>query len=129
MEITHNVSGWFEIPVLDMERAIKFYETVCGYKLERHRMGDQDMAWFPWVENSIGSGGSLVYQPAMYKPSQDGVVVYLTAFSGDVSDELSRVETAGGKLVLEKTKISDEHGYYGLFIDTEGNKIAFHSRA
>ena len=87
VEVTHNVSGWFEIPVLDMERAIKFYETVLGYQLVREQMGDQVMAWFPWVENSIGSGGSLVLHPD-YKPSQDGVLLYITAFSGDVSKEL-----------------------------------------
>ena len=27
MEVKHNVVGWFEIPVLDMDRAILFYET------------------------------------------------------------------------------------------------------
>ena len=126
MEVNHNVSGWFEIPVLEMERAIKFYETVLGYQLVREQMGDQEMAWFPWVENSTGSGGSLVKHHE-YKPSQEGVLVYLTAFSGDVSKELSRVELAGGKLLREKIRISEEHGFYGLFLDTEGNKVGLHS--
>ena len=128
MEITHNVVGWFEIPVLDMERAIKFYEAVFGLKLERHRMGPLDMAWFPWVEKGIGAGGSLVFEPDHYKPSTDGSLLYFTAFSGDMSVELSRVEKNGGKILAEKRLITEEIGYMGVFLDTEGNRIALHSR-
>lgn len=29
----NNVVGWFEIPVTNMDRAIKFYETVLDVKL------------------------------------------------------------------------------------------------
>ena len=39
----------------------------------------------------------------------------------------SRVEDAGGKVIMPKTKISDEIGYMAFFFDTEGNKLAFHS--
>ena len=129
MNPTHNVVGWFEIPVTDMDRAIKFYETVLGYKLDRNQMGPLDMAWFPWVNDSIGSGGSLVCHPDYYKPSSDGTLIYLTAFSGDLSNELSRVEENGGKVIQEKTQISPDHGYMGIFLDTEGNRIALHSKA
>ena len=38
------------------------------------------------------------------------------------------MEAAGGKVVESKTKISDEHGYMALIIDTEGNRVALHSR-
>ena len=64
-----NVVGWFEIPTSNMERAIKFYEAVFGYKLERHQMGPLDMAWFPSVEDGIGSPGTLIYHKESYKPS------------------------------------------------------------
>jgi catechol-2,3-dioxygenase len=43
-----NVVGWFEIPVLDLDRAQKFYEKVLGLKLEHHTMGPLEVAWFPW---------------------------------------------------------------------------------
>jgi predicted enzyme related to lactoylglutathione lyase len=128
MEITHNIVGWFEIPVSDMDRAIRFYETVFGFRLSRNQLGPLDMAWFPWVEKSMGAGGSLVYMPEFYKPSPDGVVVYFTAFSGDLANELSRVEEAGGKILQGKKQISEEHGYMALILDTEGNRVAVHSR-
>lgn len=128
MEVTHNVIGWTEIPVIDMDRAINFYQAVLGYELSRHKLGELDMAWFPWVDNSIGAGCSLVYQPEYYRPSADGVVIYLTAFSGDLANELSRVEASGGKIIMPKTQISPEHGNMALILDTEGNRIALHSR-
>jgi predicted enzyme related to lactoylglutathione lyase len=128
MEITHNVVGWFEIPVNDMERAIKFYEAVFGFKVSRHQMGPADMAWFPMVEDAIGAPGSLISFSEDYTPSAEGTLVYFTAFSGDLSEELSRVEDAGGKVLQEKTLITEEIGYMGIFLDTEGNRIAIHSR-
>ena len=128
MEVNHNVAGWFEIPVTDMGRAIRFYEAVFGFVLSRNKLGPLEMAWFPGVRDSIGAGGSLVYQPVNYKPSADGTLIYFTAFSGDVTVELSRVEPAGGKVLMPKTLISEGIGYMGLFLDTEGNRIAVHSR-
>jgi len=128
MEINHNVAGWFEIPVSNMERAVKFYETVLDVKLSRNQMGPLDMAWFPFIENAIGSGGSLVRHPGYYKPSDVGVLIYLTAFSGDLNNELSRVEKAGGKILEPRKLIAEGYGYMALFLDTEGNRLALHSR-
>jgi predicted enzyme related to lactoylglutathione lyase len=54
--------------------------------------------------------------------------VYFTAHSGDLKNELSRVEVAGGKVLQKKTPIGDEYGYMALLIDTEGNRTALHSR-
>lgn len=124
----NNVVGWFEIPVTDMERAIGFYQKVLGLELDRNQVGPLDMAWFPYTEEGTGSPGSLVYMEDYYKPSQDGVLIYFTAHSGDLANELSRVEEAGGKVIMEKKLITEEIGYMGVFNDTEGNRIAIHSR-
>ncbi len=45
--LKNNPVGWFELPVANMERAMKFYETVLDQKLDRNQMGSFDMAWFP----------------------------------------------------------------------------------
>ena len=127
MEIKTNAVGWFEIPVADMDRAVKFYETVFGYKLERHQMGELDMSWFPFAE-APGSPGTLVFHKDFYKPSTDGVLIYFTSPSGDLSNELTKVESAGGKVLMLKKLITDDIGYMALCIDTEGNRIALHSR-
>jgi predicted enzyme related to lactoylglutathione lyase len=128
MELKRNVVGWFEIPVLDMERAIVFYQTVFDLELDRNQMGPLDMAWFPWEDTAPGSPGSLVYHKEYYKPSIDGVLIYFTSQTGDLANELNHVEGAGGKVLQPKTLISEDIGYMAIFLDTEGNRIALHSR-
>ena len=128
MELKHNMVGWFEIPVNDMDRAISFYESLFEITLQKQEFGEEVMAWFPWVENSIGAGGSLNYNPKVYKPSPDGVLIYFTTSTGDLTEDLKRVEAAGGKIIQPKTLITPEIGYMALFSDTEGNRIALHSR-
>ncbi len=123
-----NAVGWFEIPVENMERAIAFYENVLKVKLKRNKIGNHDMAWFPWEDGSYGSGGSLVCHPEFYRPSKNGVLIYFTAPSGDLNNELAHVNKAGGKVVGEKEKISEEHGFLAIIIDSEGNRVALHSK-
>lgn len=130
MTIQRNVVGWFEIPVSDMDRAIKFYETVFDFKLARNKMDTLDMAWFPMAEGDAGgSMGSLVFNKEFYTPTKDGALLYFTAHSGDLSNELSRVEKAGGKIEIPKRQIAPDIGYMAVFIDTEGNRVALHSRS
>lgn len=121
-----NAIGWFEIPVINMDRAVKFYETVFGVKLYVDQFGPVLMGWFPQDEKKAGAGGSLVYHEDFYKPSTDGTLVYFT--SKDVAIEVGRIKEAGGKVIQGKTLISDEIGYMALFLDTEGNRVALHSK-
>jgi len=127
MELKRNVVGWFEIPVADMERAIKFYESVFDFKIQRENLGKLDMAWFPFADVP-GAPGSLVYNKNFYKPSADGVLIYFTSQSGDLNNELIKVEPAGGKVLMQKKLIAEDIGYMALFTDSEGNRIALHSR-
>jgi uncharacterized protein len=122
-----NLVGWFEIPVANMDRAIKFYEQVLGIKLFRNKMGPLDMAWFPWTKDGAGATGSLIHHSDFYKPSADGTLVYFNSLSGNLSDELSRVESAGGKVLIQKKLIALDVGYMAVFLDSEGNRIALHS--
>src|SRR5688572_7306717 len=125
MDLQRNVVGWLELPVSNMDRAIKFYETVFDFKIARHKMGDLDMGWFPMLQgDKPGAGGSLVYQKEYYTPSaQDGALLYFTSQSGDLSNELNRVEKAGGKIQIAKRLIAPDIGYMAVFTDTEGNRI------
>lgn len=89
-------------------------------------MGDFEMAWFPWDERNGGAGGSLVYQKDFYKPSLDsGPLIYFT--SEDCTTELERVKECGGKVLFERRLIAPNIGFMGVFVDSEGNRIALHS--
>lgn len=127
MSTKTNAVGWFEIPVSDMERAINFYESVLGYTLERKKMGVIDMAWFPMQPEGYGATGSLVCNKEFYTPSPDGALVYFNVPSGELGNELGKVEAAGGKVLIPKTLISEEYGHMAVCLDTEGNRIALHS--
>jgi len=128
MDKQHNIVGWFEIPVTNMERAIKFYENLFGVQLHRESIGGLDMAWFPGDMEGPGASGSLVYKPDTFKPSSEGTLVYFNSQYGDVSRELAKVKDLGGKVVTPKTLITDDIGYYAICTDTEGNRIALHSQ-
>lgn len=127
MKPTHNIVGWLDIPVTDMNRAMKFYKAVFGFDFQKMDMLGMEYQVFPYVEKAIGSGGALVKSPQS-KPSKDGTMIYFTAFSGDCANELGKVEKAGGKVLMPKTLIKDDIGYMGVILDTEGNRIAVHSR-
>jgi predicted enzyme related to lactoylglutathione lyase len=123
-----NLVGWFEIPVSDMDRAIAFYEAVLGVSLDRHSMGALDMAWFPSGAGP-GAAGSLVRHETFYRPTMDGVLVYFTSPTGDLRNELGRVEGAGGEILVPRKQISEEVGFMALFRDSEGNRVALLSRS
>ena len=119
-----NMVVWFEIAVSNMARAKKFYETVFEIEIQVVDFNGIVMGWFPNAGEAIGATGSLIQQES-YMPSKEGTLVYFA--SEDVQNELDRIEAAGGKIYQEKTMISEEHGYMGVFIDTEGNRVALHS--
>lgn len=125
---TFNAVGWFEIPVTDMDRAVKFYETALGYKLERHPMGPLEMAWFPMHGEAKGASGSLVKYPEAYKPSQDGVLIYFTSPTSNLNVDCEKVKAAGGQVTVQPKQISPDYGYMCVILDSEGNRIALHSR-
>ncbi len=118
-----NALNWFEIPATDFDRARKFYETIMGEPITEMSMPDHRYGMFP-SDMEKGVGGGLV-QGAGYKPSADGSLVYLNG-GDDLTGPLSRIEKAGGKIVMPKTSIGP-NGFIAQFIDTEGNKVALHS--
>src|SRR5436853_7865266 len=71
--------NWFEIPVRDLDRAQRFYETLFARPLRREAMGpDTTLAVFPYTEGS-GVGGCLYAGTNAPAPTTQGTVVYLNA--------------------------------------------------
>ena len=120
-----NAVGWFEIPVTDMDRAMNFYSSVLDIELQLNEMGPLTMAWFPSEHGAPGANGSLVKHEEAYVPSKDGILIYFSC--EDVQVCIDKVEAAGGTVLVHKKLIAENVGYMGLALDSEGNRIAFHS--
>ena len=125
MTSSENTINWFEISVNDINRAKTFYESIFGIQLMTNSMMGMEMAFFP-AEMGNGKASGCLSQSSMHKPSLDGVKLYLNA-NPDLSLPLSKVISAGGQVVMPKTKITDDIGYMAFIIDTEGNSIGLHS--
>jgi predicted enzyme related to lactoylglutathione lyase len=125
-----NAITWFEIPVSDMQRAKKFYETILAIKLvsQKAEGGVEAMELFPRLpDGSMGRSdvvsGSLIKAGRLH-PAGDGILIYLNA-NPDLDKAIARIEPAGGKLILPKTK--NPAGYVCIFMDSEGNKMGLYS--
>jgi predicted enzyme related to lactoylglutathione lyase len=126
MDPNANALNWFEIPAANIDRAKKFYENIFNIDMPKQEMMGMHMAFFPYDPGSGKTSGAVV-QSEMHKPSMEGSMVYLNA-NPKMDNVVERIEAAGGKMVMPKTKISDEIGHMAFFIDSEGNKVALHSQ-
>ena len=124
LSATTNALNWFEIPMTNVERARKFYETIFGIEMFPMDMMGMQMLMFP--SQPPKSGGALV-KSDFHKPSAEGSIIYLNA-NPDLQNVLDRIENARGKVTMPKTSIG-QNGFMAFFTDTEGNIMALHSNA
>lgn len=119
-----NAINWFEIPVRNFDEGKKFYETIFGTDMQLMEAMGMKSAFFP-ADMETGGVSGCILQGDGYEPASKGTLVYLNG-GDDLSVVLSKIEAAGGKIVLPKTAIGP-HGFMAHFIDTEGNKVGLHS--
>ncbi|MCC7029792.1 MAG: VOC family protein [Chitinophagaceae bacterium] len=122
MQAQHMIN-WFEIPVTDFGRAKHFYETIFDITMQVTEIQGYKMAFFPSAEGKIS--GAICFGEG-YIPSGAGSLLYLNA-NPDVNLVLDRATAVGGRIIVPKTLIGEETGYYAFIVDTEGNRIALHS--
>jgi uncharacterized protein len=119
---TKNVIAWFEIPVSDIARARRLYESMLDTKLPVSDFGGVPHAILSNADHSCVSG-ALVQDPKK-KPSREGTTLYLVATDG-IARCLSRGVEAGAKVALPRTAIG-EHGFIALIEDLDGNIVGLH---
>lgn len=113
----------FEIPATDISRAINFYQEILDINIEKMEMPGMEMGIFPY-EGQMVTG--VITKGEGYKPSDDGVVIYLNG-GDNLQYILDKVEKNGGKIIVPKTAHADESGFFALFLDTEENKLGLNS--
>lgn len=110
----------FEIPVTDLDRAVRFYEAVFETKLTRQDVDGYAMAFFPRVDGKTGASGALA-KGDVYVPSKSGAILYFDV--PRIDPVLSRATANGGKVLYPKKDIG-EAGFVAEIEDSEGNRIA-----
>ena len=125
-----NIITWFEIPVVDTERARKFYETIFDIEMSTRTIPQtgEELTFFPYDPNVIQatSGrvtGVLSKSPKSH-PSDKGTLVYINAYP-EIQKVLDKVEKAGGKIIVPAMQMNA--GFIAVIIDTEGNRVGLHS--
>ncbi len=120
MSTKNNPALYFEIPVLDMKRAMMFYERVFGFDFQLEEIHGNEMAMLPFEMDGAGITGSLA-RGEVYQPSLNGTLIYLR--TEDIDETLKRAQSAGAKILFPKTK-AGEYSYVAEIQDSEGNRIA-----
>ena len=113
----------FEIPANDPATASKFYADLFDWKIQVDPSFDYHM-----FQPDPGPGGGFVkVGEAMgmsYKPGE--VLIYVS--TDDIAATLARAASLGAKILLPKTEIPNV-GWYGIFADPSGNRIALFTSA
>lgn len=112
---------YFEIPVVDMDRAIRFYTNVFNFTFDTTIIDNNAMALFPFTEKETGISGALA-KGEIYQPTKNGVLIYFN--TGNIDKTLTLAITNGAKILYPKT--DNGVGLVAEFEDTEGNRIALY---
>jgi uncharacterized protein len=120
-----NLINWFEIPVGNFSRAVTFYKAILNIDIQETEMFGTKMDFLPTDGTNVS--GAIV-EGNDYTPSMAGATLYLNG-GNDLQLILDKIEQHNGKVIVPKTQISAEMGYFALFTDTEGNKLALHSKS
>ena len=120
-----NPVGWFEIHVVDMDRAKTFYESVFKRTLIEIPAPETGMSMLMFEGNPHGSGASgALVKHSMRQPSTEGALVYFSCEDCDAESALA-VQN-GGKVFKDKFNIG-ANGFIAIIGDIEGNAIGLHS--
>lgn len=127
-----NVITWFEIPVVDSQRARAFYETILDIQMHTQYIQEtnEELTFFPSdpdvIQATSGRVTGVLTKSAKAKPAVEGTLIYLNATPA-IQTVLDKVERAGGKILVPVMNI--KAGLIAIILDTEGNRIGLHAEA
>ena len=111
----------FEIAADDVARAQKFYKDVFGWTMQKWRESEnpEQEYWFFETKDDKGRPGIGGGMMKRQDPSQ-AITNYVTVSS--IDEYSSKIEQAGGKVMMPKTKVSDM-GFIAVCLDSENNSF------
>ncbi|MEY2544677.1 MAG: uncharacterized protein QOE81_2138 [Verrucomicrobiota bacterium] len=120
---------WTDIPVTNLDRAVKFYSAVLGEEVKKLSEGGMEYGLLPHGEQNA-SGCLCVRSDSGgvdNAPSANGPLIYLLV-EGRLDEAVKAVRANGGNVLRARQQIG-EHGFRAVVIDSEGNRIALHTSA
>jgi uncharacterized protein len=112
-----NNLGYFEIQADDVDRAVKFYSEVFGWKFTKDESLPID---YRRIEGA-GPFGGLLGRPTKRPDSMQGTNAYVCSMQVEDFDKTADIILKqGGQVALEKFAVSGKC-WQGYFLDTEGN--------
>jgi predicted enzyme related to lactoylglutathione lyase len=118
---------WTDIPVTDLDRAIKFYSALLGQEVKKLELEGLAYGLLPHEEQNA-SGCLCVRADSVgdeNQPSQNGPLIYLSV-DGRLDEGVQATRANGGKVLQDRQSIGP-HGFRAVIVDSEGNRIALHS--
>jgi predicted enzyme related to lactoylglutathione lyase len=106
---------YFEMPVEDFDRAIKFYETVFDWKVTK-----EDRQSGPYYAVKTGDASKPGINGSFFKKEAGWTQVSNVINVQDIDDIIKKIKKLGGEIIFPKTVINGV-GYLAYFKDTEGN--------
>ena len=119
------VVTWFEIPAVDFERGVQFYERMLATRLKREN--DPVMGEYAMFEIAPPGTAGAIARAAASRPAADGTVVYLWC-GPSLAAPLARARDAGAQVAMEPLQLPGEIGWVAQIIDPEGNRVGVHAR-
>ena len=120
---------WTDIPVTNLDRAIRFYSAVLGKKVCRMSEHGTEYGLLPHEERN--ASGCLCIRSDSggvdNRPSANGPLIYLLV-EGRLDEAVEAARQSGGNVLRARQQIG-EHGFRAVIIDSEGNRIALHTSA
>jgi uncharacterized protein len=120
-----NTVVWFDMPVVDLDRSIRFYSAVLGSPVHKEEHGGMAFAVLHHEEGGVS--GCLVPRSEHndIKPSDHGVLIYVNC-QGRLDEAIAAVVPNGGKVLQPRHPIGP-YGFRAVILDSEGNRVALHS--
>ena len=119
-----NNIAWFDVPVTDLDRAVRFYSAVLGSAATIEKSGSIPIGMLPTPDG--GTMGCLVPGNEA-KPSLHGVMVWFDV-EGRLKEAVLAATANGGKVLGDIHAIGN-FGFRSEVQDSEGNRIALYSNS